>query len=200
MTAQHSVGFTLLEVLVALVVLGFLVVGLTQGVQFGFHAWRMQTRVLAERDDLDAVDRALRRLVAQADPGDAVEHPAFNGGPNKLEFITELPAAADMLATSRVDAALLVNQTHQLILLWTLAPHVERLGPAPPPHATELLRNVDHLELAYWRPAAAGGEWQMSWTLPYLPTLVRIRIVFRADDTRHWPDIVVAPMREGLGL
>jgi general secretion pathway protein J len=38
MRTATSAGFTLLEILVALIVFGFVMVGLTQGVQFGLHA------------------------------------------------------------------------------------------------------------------------------------------------------------------
>ena len=41
-------GFTLLEVLVALTVLGFLLIGLAQGVHFGVLAWGTEVR-LTER-------------------------------------------------------------------------------------------------------------------------------------------------------
>lgn len=198
MTMRRDAGFTLLEILVAIVVLGFIVIGLTQAVQFGFKAWQTQTKLLSGRGDLDAVDRALRRLVAQIDPGDAVEHPRFVGGAGRLEFVSELPAAAGPLASTRADVALLVSPSHQLLLLWAPSRHAETLGPLPPAQSMPLLDHVERLELAYWRPLAAGGGWQRSWALPFLPTLVRIRIVFPAGDARRWPDIVVGPMREAL--
>ena len=47
-------GFTLLEMLVVLVVLGFLMVGLTQGVRAGLTMWGAQTRRVGETADLDA--------------------------------------------------------------------------------------------------------------------------------------------------
>ena len=56
-------GFTLLEMLVVLVVLGFLMVGLTQGVRAGLTMWGAQTRRVGETADLDAGARVLRRLL-----------------------------------------------------------------------------------------------------------------------------------------
>ena len=64
------------------------------------------------------------------------------------------------------------------------------------PQENELLQGVDHLDLSYLRPASSGGGWLDKWTGPTLPELVRIHIVFRKGDRRHWPDIVAAPMRE----
>ena len=63
MSGQQS-GFTLLEMLVALVVLGFLMVGLTQGVRAGLTMWGAQARRVGETADLDAGARVLRRLLS----------------------------------------------------------------------------------------------------------------------------------------
>src|SRR6266446_5733188 len=63
MSGQQS-GFTLLELLVVLVVLGFLMVGLTQGVRAGLTMWGAQTRRVGETADLDAGARVLRRLLS----------------------------------------------------------------------------------------------------------------------------------------
>ena len=61
--AAAQAGFTLLEIMVALVVFGILVAGLAQGVQFGLRAWNGQTALIAQRGDMDAGDRALRGLI-----------------------------------------------------------------------------------------------------------------------------------------
>jgi hypothetical protein len=44
-------------------------------------------------------------------------------------------------------------------------------------------------------PRAAPWRWRDRWNGPALPELVRIRIVFSHGEGRHWPDIVVAPLR-----
>jgi general secretion pathway protein J len=193
-TTRAADGFTLLEILVALVVLGFLMLGLAQGTRFGVGAWQRQARTLAERGDLDAVDRALRRFIEQADPRQGSVPPRFIGGPDRLEFATELPLAASMLSTRRAKVVLAVDAAHRLVLWW--APILQTARPGVPPQETELLQGVDHLDLSYLRPASGGGGWFDNWTGPPLPELVRIHIVFRTGDRRHWPDIVAAPMRE----
>jgi general secretion pathway protein J len=188
-------GFTLLEILVALVVLGFLLLGLTQGTRLGLAAWDRQARTVAARGDLDAVDRALRRLIEQADPGDQTNPPHFRGGPSGLAFATELPLAAGALPTRRAEVELTVDAAHRLVLRWTPNLHAVRATP-PLPQETELLRGVDRLELSYLRPPSRGGGWSGSWNGPVLPALVRIHIRFAGTDRRHWPDIVAAPQRE----
>jgi general secretion pathway protein J len=187
-------GFTLLELLVALSVLGFLVLGLAQGVRFGLTAWDAQARLAGAHADLDVVDRALRRMVAQIVPTDEADVPAIRGTADGFECVTELPAAAT-LPSRRVVAALGVDRSRRLVLRWVPHLHARRLGPPPAPQETELLRGVERLDLAYWS-AADGGVWLPVWNRTEAPDLVRIRFVFPRGDRRHWPDIIAAPMRE----
>jgi prepilin-type N-terminal cleavage/methylation domain-containing protein len=50
-----NAGFTLLETLVSLVVVGLILSGLAQGFRFGIAAWDAQARLLASGGDLDSV-------------------------------------------------------------------------------------------------------------------------------------------------
>ena len=60
---MKAAGFTLLELVVALAVFGFLLVGLSQTVRFGLTAWRQVARISASKTDLEAVDRTLRTVI-----------------------------------------------------------------------------------------------------------------------------------------
>lgn len=184
----------MLELLVGLVVLGFILAGLTQGVRYGLRASDAQARLADGRSELDAVDRTLRRLLSGADPGNSHDPPSLQGGPARLAFVSELPAAVAGGAGQEADVALGVDGAHRLLLRWTLHRHAARIGPPPAPQEAELLRGVDHVEIAYWL-----NGWQSSWTQAALPALIRVRIVFQPDDPRHWPDIVAAPLRQRLG-
>ncbi len=192
----RQAGFTLLEVLVALAVLGFLVLGLAQGVRFGLGAWAGQARLIDRTGDLDVADRALRRVVAQLVPTDDVRVPGLRGTARGFEGVTELPAAA-ALPMRQAAVALGVDGARRLVLRWTPHLRARRLGPPPAPEESELLRGVERVEIAYWS-AAAGGGWLPAWTRAELPDLVRFRLVFARGDRRRWPDIVTAPMRERL--
>jgi general secretion pathway protein J len=190
--AEH--GFSLLETLVALVVLAMLTAGLTQGVGAAVRAWQFQKQGLAGRDDLQGADTLLRGLVARMDPGGASgQAPIISGSAHNLTFTTTLPHAADALATREADVTLTVDDAHKLRLRWL--PHYRnRIGAAPSPEQSILLSDVDHLEIAYWKDAHTG--WLGAWTGPTLPRLVRIRIAFGKATGRRAPDIVVAPMRD----
>lgn len=192
MRGGQPAGFTLFEVLVALAVLGFTMVGLAQGARFGVRAWDMQGRVIDKRSELDAVDRALRRFIERADPGGGKEPASLQGTADHVAFTSELPAAASG-AARRADMVVLVSGG-RLVLRWAPHLHVRRLGPRPAPAEEELLRGVRRAEFAYWSPT---GGWVGAWSEQALPALVRVRLVFPEGDRRRWPDVVAAPLLRG---
>jgi general secretion pathway protein J len=189
--AGRENGFTLLELLVALTVLGFLLAGLAQGVHFGLLAWATEARLSGGSDDFTTLDSTLRHLIEGADPGDDLDPAEFVGSRDRLECLTSLPDAVGPMLHRRMQAVLFVDGEHRLTLRWRPYLHATRLGPPPLLAETELLRGVSRMEMAYWRP---GGGWVSSWRSPDLPELVRIRLEFPSGDARHWPDIVVAPL------
>ncbi len=181
-------GFTLLEVLVALTVLGFILAGLSAGTQYGLLAAGTQSRIVGAAGDLDAVDRALIRLVQGMDPGRNGGPPPLRGSSGSMAFTSVLPAAA-VLPTRSTQVVLLAEGGRLVLRASPRQP-----GQRTPPVDIELLRGVERLEASYWRGGPQPG-WVRSWDAPALPALVRLRLVFPAGDRRRWPDIVAAPMR-----
>jgi general secretion pathway protein J len=195
--AEHSraAGFTLLEMLVALVVLGFLMVGLTEGTRFGFKAWKHQADAIAAHDQFDAVDRALRQLLTQANLRESEER-------GSLAFTGQLPLSVG-LATRRADMQLLVDKEHRLILRWTSLRHEVSLEAPQKPTDTVLVGGLDRLDIAFWREAdATTGEpagWTNTWGGDRQPRLLRLTLQFPDNQNRRWPPIVVAPAAIGPG-
>ena len=190
-TQAGDAGFTLLELLVALVVFGFVLAGLVGGLQFGLRAQDTQSRTIAEDADLGGTDRLLRSLVAEMDPGTAEEPPQITGGAHALAFATDLGrAAAGLGQDGNATIGLGVDSQHRLVLRWEPAVHAMRLRPPPPPGTSVLLTGLEGIDVAFWSHGqGSGGSWTSAWSEPGLPPLVRIRLRFQ-DGHRSWPDIV----------
>jgi len=193
-------GFTLLEVLVVLVVLGLLVVGLTQGVRAGLAMWGAQTARVGETSQLDATARILRILLTGiaanpsggVNPGAAGTTAEFEGRADSLAFVGDLPNG---LGSSRRAEIKIELRGERLVLTWTPRRHELSSAPPPAPVETELMRWVERLDLAYWGSPAPGQPpgWQSQWDGPGLPELVRLRLGFAQGDRRRWPDLIAAP-------
>jgi len=192
-------GFSLLEVLVALTVLGFLMVGLNQGVRTGLSLLTMQSRQVATTADLDATARVLRKLLTAIpvspavvlNPGAGPLAISFNGTAGELSFVGDLPTG---LGGTRLADITLSARGGRLVLAW--APHRHEVATAAPEAAeTELLRGITHLELAYWGAGAPNVPpgWLARWEEKSLPPLIRIQVSFAKADPRQWPAMIVAP-------
>jgi len=190
-------GFTLLEMLVALVVLGFLVLGLAQGVRTGLALWAAQNRRVSETGELDSVARVLRTLLSEIPAPSAIGAAAgsmeIKGRPDSLEFVGDLPTGLGN--TRRANITIDLRQD-RLVLSWTPRRHEISSAPPPQPIETELLGGVDRLDLAYWGALETGQPtaWQGQWDSPELPELIRLRLGFAKGDRRRWPDLIAAPL------
>jgi general secretion pathway protein J len=187
---KPAAGFTLLEILVALAVFGFLLVGLSQAVRFGLLAWRQDARISAGKTDLEAVDRALRLVVENLTPGDETDRMSIDGSASALTGITRLRVPGSGLTPIRVEAGVAVSG-RRLVLRWRPYHHWTRFGAPPPPQETSLVGGVSGLAIEYLQPP---GKWISVWRDPELPLLIRFRLTFAGPEAPHWPDIIVAPL------
>jgi general secretion pathway protein J len=182
-------GFTLLEVLVGVAVLGLIIGALYGGVSFALQGAQRQDTVLGKTGDYDSVDRALRRMVAEADPGGAGTVP-LKGQLARVTFSSRMPEAAGGAAA---DVAVGITGG-TVVLRWSPRRPGRPIGPGSAPKEVELLRGAQRVDLSYW----ASSGWQSNWSEPTLPMLVRLRVTFPPGDARHWPDMVMATRRQTI--
>jgi general secretion pathway protein J len=189
MKRGQAPGFTLLEIVVALAVFGFLLVGLSQTVRFGLTAWRQQARLSDGKTDLEAVDRTVRSIIQNLAPGDA-DRPAIAGLAASLSGVTTLRLPGAGLTPTPTEAELALSGS-RLVLRWRPYHHGNALRPLPPARETELIGDVARLGFSYWLPT---GTWSTTWNEPDLPLLIRVRVTFAGERAMRWPDIVAAPL------
>jgi general secretion pathway protein J len=186
--SRREAGFTLLEMLVALVVFGIVMAGIAQTFRFGLAAWSAGPRHAARPEALAALDLALTPMIAQALPG------SMTGRPDGLAFTTRLPAGAGLnggLADVSVTA-----RNGELLLRYTRHSPGIPLGPRPGVKVEPLGVGIARLRAGYLaaRPGGAPG-WSSSWSGGGLPLLIRIHVDLASGQT--WPDLVAAPSEAG---
>src|SRR6202012_4375670 len=113
-TKRRPTGFTLLEVLATLVVLGLIIVLLSHSVDFALGSWQRQAVELKTHDETEPVDRALPRLIERMDPGDAGWPPVLEGRAPALRFATEMPD----VPAGEAEVTVGTDRSHRLVLTW----------------------------------------------------------------------------------
>jgi general secretion pathway protein J len=175
-------GFTLLELIVALSVLG-LMVGLGAALlHMGLRLQERTSRIAEETEDLEAVQGLLRRELARAHP--AAQN--FRGKKDDLRFEAPLPlalggATAEIRIYSKPAA-----QKNNVVMAWrqTEAPWKEAV----------LIEGVKAAHFSYYEKATSS-DWNEVWQKPRgLPSAIRLTVDFPEGDRRRWPEFTVAPL------
>ena len=171
-------GFTLLELLIVITILGLILAALANGVRFAGQAWQTQEHRSARQGDSDAVQNVLRELIASGT--------AFEGDGASLRFVSVLPAA---LARGGLYDVELHTAGDRLVLAWQ--PHFKGPNRNTAITETELTGDVTGLEVSYYFAPAGWQRTARDKSKP--PELIRIAL---QTVGRAWPPLVVAPMVE----
>lgn len=182
---QSNEGFTLLEMLVSMTLLGLLFVLLFGSLRFGMRAWEHGTAGADAVDSVRSVQDLLRGEIERACPRRVAANPqdtprvAFSGTVERLSFLAPAPGAG----ASCVPVTIFVQADgRQRRLVFHLG--VNR-------GASDLLRQVQTVEIGYLAP---DGVWRGGWSgQAEMPQLVRVRVTFPAGDRRVWPELFIAP-------
>ena len=182
-TRAPAGGFTLLELLIVIAILGMLVVALSGGVRFAGRAWLTQERRSDEFADRDAVQAVIRELIASGRN--------FEGDRGYLRFVAPLPTALARGGLYDID---LRAAGDQLVLDWK--PHFTGSNANPlDATETELARNVTELSFAYFAPPMGWQSAIPDKTKP--PGLIGVNL--RTANGSLWPTLIVAPMLDAVG-
>jgi general secretion pathway protein J len=195
-------GFTLVEILVAVALVGLLSTLIVAGLRLGAQAWTKAGQRSADAGDIDAVQDLVRYTIASAYPTYASADPtdravAFDGDRKSLALVAPLPAAieAGVWARERFFVAQ-HGDAAALFMAWRLDLPASDEG-TPLPESTVLL--LDHVRAAhfdYFGPSDDREDrvWQESWTdRRFLPEMVRVHIERDDPHLQSWPELVSEP-------
>lgn len=188
----HPAGFTLLELIVAISLLGLILLGLTGGLRFGVRAWRSQEDHVARYAEVNAVQSALRGLITGAR--------GFSGTSASVSFIGTLPESLN--APGLFDTRIGLDAEGKVVLAWKPRSSATRQQAGSPGESqagspgeqTELIGNVEGLDFAYFTAEQGNpAAWHPTTGPAAAPLLIRVEVRFRSGDPRRWPELVVAP-------
>ena len=207
MSRRHlqQTGFTLLELLIAMTLLGMILVLLFGGLRLGVRSWDASQRQVDTLNSVRSVENFLRREMSLAypylwknAPGQRV---AFLGERNKLSFVAQLPSRVGGGGLNVISVELEQREKLRRIV-WRHLPVSTQMQDftalAETPEmvlvASEL-EGVEDLWLTYFgqENESAAPRWMDRWeNSTRLPMLIRVQV--RLSKGTQWPDFVVAPM------
>lgn len=197
-TISRQRGFTLLELLVATVLLALIAFVLLNGVHFGTQVWARTAAQVDRSTDRAALDAFLRRQLSRIYPYPADERGGkriiFAGTRESLRFVGPEPVDAAVAGTYLFDLHVSTDGQRDLVLSWSA------VGTGAYPGRLVLMRHVQSVEIAYFGAlgrhgrAAWSGAWLNSETLP---RLISLRIAGKGKAAGDPVEIVVAPRLSG---
>jgi general secretion pathway protein J len=188
-------GFTLVELMISLAILGILTVLGAGLLHFGERSWAKSVRLSKSLTGFEAVQSMLRQELAHArassDGSGNGTGAIFNGAENRLVFTAALPELYDLYGPveTRIELVPATRRGNELVIAW-------RNPGTGQWQKSVLLSGVESIRFSYFGAAKGGAAlWQTSWSgRDTLPTAIRLDVGFAPDDGRIWPVFIAAPM------
>ena len=197
---RSSAGFTLVELLIALLLFSLLSVALFGSVRACTAAWSRATSRADESDHSLHAQDLLRHLIENAYPLYLLDnansgHVDFAGSASSLSFLSVAPMALGNGGRSRVNLAV-ERHGDGVDLLIESKPELAIVSNEAEKARKPLLTGASAVAFSYFgkTPADRSAVWRNDWAnRAELPRLIRVEAHFQANDMRDWPDFIVAP-------
>ena len=198
-TPARQRGFTLIEVVVAMVLLGTTMLLMYSGLSFALRSWDASDVNGRRTADRRLGENFLRRELSELFPmrfKDAMQvKVAFEGGAERLRFVSARPPGMQMGGLALVSIELqdnLEKRTRDLVMLRAMPDdEAKDFGPVDKGERHLVLSGVERVEFAYFGAENdfSYSKWHDTWEFAgRIPDLVRMRV--RADGN-VLPEMVV---------
>lgn len=200
---RRSQGFTLLELLIGLTLVGFILTLLFAGLRLGMRSWEAgEQRMVTSSRQAIVVD-FIRRTLEQTYPlnwrVDNEDQLAFAGETESLRIVGPV-AIRDGAASNYLIALELAEGDggRDLVMRWKMPdPREPGFAPLDDAKPKVLAKAIKEMAFAYFGAESDTDEpaWHDQWLQQKAPPeLIRLQLTMENGET--WPDIVVAtPLR-----
>jgi len=185
-------GFTLLELLISMTLLGFLTIALYGGLNFGTRVWDKAQSATTDITQIRRAQMLLKNEIAGAYPrvinaGDDTRSD-FEGSETSLRFLAPAPPDIAPGGFARVSFEVIAGE-EGMALLHSIGPELGLGEPAQ----NILINGLEEFSFSYLGGQGAGdsGSWQESWQGRVgIPKLIRVRASLK-ENMIDWPDLII---------
>lgn len=213
-TRSYQKGFTLLEIIVAMALMGILMAMAYSGMRAGARAAASGEAAIDRTNQIRVAQQFLRAqlsrslpLVIEDDPDeegeqDVTEQVVFEGESDYMRFVAPMPGYlgfggphVQVLSLERANGGMQLVFAHDLLNVF------ERVDPLDNPDREPivLLDGIQDAEFAYRTFDDEGevGPWESSWEdVGSSPLMVKVDLVMTDESQLVWPDFEVPLMIE----
>lgn len=203
MSRARQDGFTLIELVVAMAILGVMMLLLYSGLAFALRSWDVGDRVGGQTADHRIGLNFLRRELLEVFPM-RFKDPmrlrlAFEGDGRRLRFVSSRPAGLSAAGLSlvgvEVEGDARRDGRHLVMRRAMPDDNAEDFGPLDAAEPAIVLAGIDSVAFSYFGAENdfTDPRWLDEWTFPgRVPQLVRIRL--RTAEGETLPELVVRVM------
>jgi general secretion pathway protein J len=192
---SREAGYTLVELLASLIIIGLASAMMLSGISTGHRVWERADLANAAGETISGSQMLLRGRIERAFPATRYDkiptYVDFFGASNGVTFLAPPRDIRAPQALMRYTLSLAPNGDLLLTDLSDVA-----IDPKAPGEPLVLLHNVQQLDIAYFGvvPPDKTPSWHDQWQQrPTLPLLMRVRVQFPPDDGRSWPELLIKP-------
>ncbi|MCH9696867.1 MAG: prepilin-type N-terminal cleavage/methylation domain-containing protein [Gammaproteobacteria bacterium] len=202
--SDQAKGFTLVEVLIALTLLGIMMTLFMSSFRAGVRNWEAGESLASATGDRFVVQNFLRSYLENARPviDDFTEENesefSFRGDNHSVIFVAGLPANQDKGGLWRFSIGL-DKEGRSKELVVNVEPFYPELDEdAELSETLTLLSNIERFDVYYFgkdQPTDQDEDWNEDWEdKNELPSLIKIDLQIK--DQKQWPEIIIAPQVE----
>lgn len=199
MAGMRRNGFTLIEVLIAMTLLGIMVVLLFSSLKIAAESWNAGEGKIIEVNKKAVVYQFFKRhltgirpvteQLSEKDIADNVEpQQLFRGQARNMRFVAALPQSSARKGLQVFDIA--PNRANASTLMVALRPY-QQTEPGQVDQPVILLEGVKAFAFSYFgKPDEnTDASWFDEWQgLDHLPQLIKVTILLK--DNSYWPDMI----------
>jgi general secretion pathway protein J len=194
-------GFTLLEALVALLVLSLIMTAAFGALRIGGRSWEAGLAYTNETEELRSITGFLRRqfgqLLTTTWQDDAEKRIAFEGENDRVRFIAPAPQQLDAAGLLMFTLSAEYDDLDRRLILShaPLDPGAEGFDASPEAERLVLMEDLEKVSFSYYgrKQTTDSPGWHARWEVDaeVFPEMIRIRIDAN-EDKRPWPELLLA--------
>jgi general secretion pathway protein J len=200
---RHSAGFTLVELIIALLILSFVMALCASGFRFGTRVWDRVNSQSEQIDTLQAVQGFLRKSISHAlikdslqeDQADAGES-LFIGDATRVKFVSYSPQYGIDDYLYRYELYMNKQDNTLSLVYYPYNLKSEKKDANKPLSMIEGVKNIEIKYFSGFIDENSNESWLVKWDDVYsLPLLVKVNVAF-IDNKLEWPEMII-PLRNG---